>query len=157
MGSLVCNLEWGSFCIGDSHTSTILHFFNLPTFSNGIHNSFDANNFTEILHLYSNEVFWVEPFLLCFGFWFVLVGKFHTVVNKTDLVGKQNFKYFCGSTTPLSTLICSYEDCVGFRERDPPQKKKKPSTQNPCISEWLKSLLCYPGEHSLLTDYLRYI
>lgn len=79
--------------------------------------------------------FGLNLFFCVFVFWFVLVGKFHTVVNKTDLVGKQNFKYFCGSTTPLSTLICSYEDCVGFRERDPPQKKKKPSTQNPCISE----------------------
>lgn len=79
--------------------------------------------------------FGLNLFFCVFVFWFVLVGKFHTVVNKTDLVGKHNFKYFCGSTTPLSTLICSYEDCVGFRERDPPQKKKKPSTQNLCISE----------------------
>lgn len=54
-------------------------------------------------------------------------------VNKTDLLGKQNFKYFCGSTTPLSTLTCICEDCVDFRERDPPQKK--PSIQNPSISE----------------------
>lgn len=107
-------------------------------FSSGTHNSFDSNDFAEILHLYSNVVFLVGSFLLCFWFWFVLVGffassRFDMVVNKTDLLGKQNFKYFCGSTTALSTLTCSCEDCVDFWERDPPPKK--PSIQNPSISE----------------------
>lgn len=104
--------------------------------------------------------FWLDLFFCVFGFglfWWVFFAssKFHIVVNKTDLLGKQNFKYFCGSTTALSTLTCSCEDCVDFWERDPPPKK--PSIQNPSISEWLESLLCYPGEHSLLTDNLRYI
>lgn len=149
--------HWDFLHWSDSHTSTV---HSSLTLTHLFHHSFDSNHCAEILLLYSNVVFLVGPFvvlfLACFGgfcFFFFASSKFHMVLNKTDLVGKQNFKYFCGPTTPLSTLTCR-EDCVGFRESSTPKKAKHP---NPSVSEWLESLLCYPGEHSLLTDYLRYI